>query len=159
MAAARSLLHPDARKQFDPVPCFWSDQYDLRIQAYGYLRDLKQVAFMEGDLAERRYVAAYRTGETLTGVLADGVPPKAIHPPSWHDALVTNALQAGAHGPRLTGGTPTPARRGRSQPRTTHTEAHPCPEHIRRPPRHRIPRHRGRAPWWRPSPSPESLAR
>ncbi|MFE9885754.1 hypothetical protein [Streptomyces scopuliridis] len=52
----------------------------MRIQAYGYPRDHEQVAFMEGDLTERRYVAAYRTGETLTGVLAVGVPPKAIYP-------------------------------------------------------------------------------
>ncbi|MFI6702876.1 MFS transporter [Streptomyces sp. NPDC050509] len=125
MAAARGLLHPDVRKQFDPVPCLWSAQYDVRIQAYGYLSDHEQVAFMEGDVAERRYVAAYRTGETPTGVLAVGVPPEAVHPHPWHDALVTNALQAGAPGPRLAGGTPTPARRGRPQPRTRHTEAPP----------------------------------
>ena len=81
MAAARSLLQPEARKPFAPAPYFWSDQYDMRIQAYEYPRDHEQAAFMEGDLTERWYVAAYRTGETLTGVLADGVPSKAIHPP------------------------------------------------------------------------------
>ncbi|MFJ9212607.1 oxidoreductase C-terminal domain-containing protein [Streptomyces sp. NPDC102264] len=58
MAAARGLLHPDARKQFAPVPYFWSDQYDMRIQAYGYLREHEQVAVVEGDLTERRYVHA-----------------------------------------------------------------------------------------------------
>lgn len=100
MAAARNLLHPETRKPFAPVPYFWSDQYDMRIQAYGYLRGHDEVAVMEGDLSERRFVAAYRTGETLTGVLAVGMPPKAIRPwrqaiatgTPWHDALASNAL-------------------------------------------------------------------
>ncbi|MEU5633672.1 NAD(P)/FAD-dependent oxidoreductase [Streptomyces rishiriensis] len=87
MAAARNLLHPETCKPFAPVPYFWSDQYDMRIQAYGYLRGHDEVAVMEGDLSERRFVAAYRTGETLTGVLAVGMPPKAIRP--WRQAIAT----------------------------------------------------------------------
>lgn len=34
MAAARNLLHRGARRPFAPVPYFWSDQYDMKIQAY-----------------------------------------------------------------------------------------------------------------------------
>ncbi|MET9762005.1 FAD-dependent oxidoreductase [Streptomyces sp. NPDC006372] len=86
MAAARNLLAaPDARKPFAPVPYFWSDQYDMKIQAYGYLRGHDEVAVVDGDLAERRFVAAYRTGERLTGVLAVGMPPKAIR--TWRQAI------------------------------------------------------------------------
>jgi hypothetical protein len=33
MAAARTLL--GQRTPFSPVPYFWSDQYDVRIQVYG----------------------------------------------------------------------------------------------------------------------------
>ncbi|MGW0707874.1 NAD(P)/FAD-dependent oxidoreductase [Streptomyces sp. NPDC002643] len=86
MAAARNLLaRPEARKPFAPVPYFWSDQYDMKIQAYGYLRGHDEVAVVEGDLDERRFVAAYRTGDRLTGVLGVGVTPKILR--GWRQAL------------------------------------------------------------------------
>ncbi|WAU84325.1 FAD-dependent oxidoreductase [Streptomyces sp. Qhu-G9] len=78
MAAARNLLHPQARKPFAPVPYFWSEQYGLKVQAYGLLRGHDEVAVVEGDLDERRFTVAYRTGDRLTGVLALGMPPKAV---------------------------------------------------------------------------------
>ncbi|MEU6374864.1 FAD-dependent oxidoreductase [Streptomyces sp. NPDC046909] len=89
MAAARNLLNPEARKPFSPVPYFWSDQYDMKIQAYGFLRDHDEVAVVEGDLAERRFVAAYRTGDRVSGALAVGMPPKAIR--QWRQAIATGA--------------------------------------------------------------------
>lgn len=89
MAVARNLLNPEARKPFAPVPYFWSDQYDMKIQAYGYLRGHDEVAVVEGDLAEGRFVAAYRTGDRVTGALAVGVPPKAIR--TWRQAIVAGA--------------------------------------------------------------------
>jgi len=89
MAAARNLLRPDARKPFAPVPYFWSDQYDMKIQAYGYLRGHDEVAVVDGDLAERRFVAAYRTGSRVAGALAVGMPPKAIR--HWRLAIAAGA--------------------------------------------------------------------
>ncbi|MEV4969812.1 NAD(P)/FAD-dependent oxidoreductase [Streptomyces scopuliridis] len=89
MAAARNLLHPEARKPFAPVPYFWSDQYDMKIQAYGYLRGHDEVAVVDGDLAGRRFLAAYRTGDRVTGVLAVGMPPKAIRP--WRQTVAAGA--------------------------------------------------------------------
>ncbi|WP_427917724.1 NAD(P)/FAD-dependent oxidoreductase [Streptomyces sp. cg40] len=85
MAAARNLLGADTRRPFAPVPYFWSDQYDMKIQAHGYLRGHDEVAVVEGDVGERRFVAAYRTGDRLTGVLAVGMPPKAIR--GWRPAV------------------------------------------------------------------------
>ncbi|MEU8866248.1 NAD(P)/FAD-dependent oxidoreductase [Streptomyces umbrinus] len=86
MAVARNLLAaPEARKAFAPVPYFWSDQYDMKIQAYGYLRGHDEVAVVEGDLGDRRFVVAYRTGDRLTGVLGVGVTPKALR--GWRQAL------------------------------------------------------------------------
>ncbi|MET7850849.1 FAD-dependent oxidoreductase [Streptomyces avermitilis] len=85
MSAARNLFHPEARKPFAPVPYFWSDQYDMKIQAYGYLRGHDESVVVEGELAERRFVAAYRTGDRLTGALAVGMPPKAIR--RWRQAI------------------------------------------------------------------------
>lgn len=104
MAAARNLLNPEAAKPYEPVPYFWSDQYGTRIQAYGCLRGHEEVAVVEGDLTGGRFVAAYRAGETLTGVLAIGVPPKVIRPwrqavaarTSWRDALRADSVR----GPR-----------------------------------------------------------
>ncbi|TLS48074.1 oxidoreductase [Streptomyces montanus] len=89
MAVARNLLRPEARKPFTPVPYFWSDQYDMKVQAYGYLRGHDEVAVVDGDLSRRRFVAAYRTGDRLTGALAVGMPPKAIRP--WRQAIATRA--------------------------------------------------------------------
>ncbi|MFF4273708.1 NAD(P)/FAD-dependent oxidoreductase [Streptomyces sp. NPDC001536] len=89
MAAARNLLDPEARKPFAPVPYFWSDQYDMKIQAYGFLRGHDEVAVVEGDLSERRFVAVYRTGDRVSGALTVGMPPKAIR--LWRQAIVTGA--------------------------------------------------------------------
>ncbi|MFJ2176907.1 NAD(P)/FAD-dependent oxidoreductase [Streptomyces sp. NPDC087851] len=89
MAAARNLLRPEARKPFAPVPYFWSDQYDMKIQAYGYLRGHDEVTVVAGDLAERRFVAAYRTGDRVTGALAVGMPPKEIR--QWRQAIAAGA--------------------------------------------------------------------
>ncbi|MFK0107215.1 NAD(P)/FAD-dependent oxidoreductase [Streptomyces sp. NPDC091217] len=89
MAAARNLLNPGARKAFAPVPYFWSDQYEMKIQAYGYLRGHEEVRVVEGELEEGRFVAAYRTGERLSGVLAVGMPPKVLR--GWRQAVSLGA--------------------------------------------------------------------
>ncbi|MBT2228407.1 NAD(P)/FAD-dependent oxidoreductase [Nonomuraea sp. NEAU-A123] len=89
MAAARNLLRPGARRAFAPVPYFWSDQYDMKIQAHGYLRGHDAIAVVEGDLDERRFVAAYRTGDRLAGALSVGMPPKALRP--WRQAIAAGA--------------------------------------------------------------------
>ncbi|HET9172079.1 MAG TPA: FAD-dependent oxidoreductase [Actinospica sp.] len=93
MAVARNLLDPDAPKPFAPVPYFWSDQYDLKVQAYGYLRGHEQIAVVEGDLAERSFLAAYRTGDRVAGVLGVGVSPRVIRP--WRQAIATRAPWSG----------------------------------------------------------------
>ena len=77
MTVAHNLFHPDQRRQFAPVPYFWSDQYDIKIQAYGYLRDHDEAFVLEDD-GSGRLLVAYRTGELLSGVLAAGIPPKAL---------------------------------------------------------------------------------
>ena len=89
MAAARNLLSRDSPKPFAPVPYFWSDQYDMKVQAYGYLRGHEEIAIVDGDLAERRFLAAYRTGDRVVGVLGVGVSPKVIRP--WRQAIATRA--------------------------------------------------------------------
>jgi NADPH-dependent 2,4-dienoyl-CoA reductase/sulfur reductase-like enzyme len=103
MAAARNLLAaPGARKPFAPVPYFWSDQYDLKVQAYGFLRGHEEVAVVEGDAAQRRFVAVYRTGDRVSGALAIGMPPRVIRQwrqtiaagAAWRDTIRTEARTA-----------------------------------------------------------------
>ncbi|WAP55738.1 NAD(P)/FAD-dependent oxidoreductase [Streptomyces sp. S465] len=96
MAVARNLLRPDARKPFAPVPYFWSDQYDFRIQAYGLLRGHEEVAVVEGALEERKFLAVYRAGDRVAGVLAVGMPPKALR--TWRQAVATRAAWRDAVG-------------------------------------------------------------
>ncbi|MFF7560008.1 NAD(P)/FAD-dependent oxidoreductase [Streptomyces pseudovenezuelae] len=90
MAAARNLLAaPAARRPFVPVPYFWSDQYDMKVQAYGFLRGHEEVAVVEGDLARRRFVVAYRRGDRVTGALAVGMPPRVLR--WWRQAIASEA--------------------------------------------------------------------
>ena len=89
MAAARNLLRGAEGRPFAPVPYFWSDQYDLRLQAYGYLRGHDEVALVEGALDERRFIVAYRTGDRLSGVVGAGVPPRTLR--SWRQAIARGA--------------------------------------------------------------------
>lgn len=81
VAVARNLLEPDDRAPFAPVPYFWSDQYDVRVQAYGHLREHDDAVIVYGDVAARRLLVAYRSGDRLTGVLAVGQSPRALR--SW----------------------------------------------------------------------------
>ncbi|MGW2324242.1 FAD-dependent oxidoreductase [Streptomyces sp. NPDC001700] len=91
MAAARNLLAPapEARRPYQPVPYFWSDQYGLRVQAYGHLRGHEEVAVVEGGLDEGAFLAAYRCGDRLTGVLAVGVPPRVLR--TWRQSITAGS--------------------------------------------------------------------
>ncbi|MGW8434539.1 NAD(P)/FAD-dependent oxidoreductase [Nocardiopsis sp. NPDC055879] len=89
MAAARNLLRGSQGRPFAPVPYFWSDQYDVRLQAYGYLRGHDEAALVEGNLDERRFIVAYRTGDRLSGVIAAGVSPRTLR--SWRQAIARGA--------------------------------------------------------------------
>ncbi|HWS38159.1 MAG TPA: FAD-dependent oxidoreductase [Actinoplanes sp.] len=85
MAAARNLL--GAGRPFAPVPYFWSDQYDLKLHAYGYLRGHDRLEIAEGSLSDRRFLATYHRQDRLVGVLAAGMPPKSLRP--WRQAIAS----------------------------------------------------------------------
>jgi NADPH-dependent 2,4-dienoyl-CoA reductase/sulfur reductase-like enzyme len=84
MAVARNLLAPDQRRPFAPVPYFWSDQYDVKVHAYGHLRGHDEALVLTAEDA-RRLLVVYRRGELLTGVLAAGLPPKAVR--AWRSLV------------------------------------------------------------------------
>ena len=77
MAVAHNLLNSEARRPFAPVPYFWSDQYELKLQAYGHLHGHDQALVLDHPAATR-WLVAYRTQDRLTGVLGIGVSPKDL---------------------------------------------------------------------------------
>lgn len=87
VAAARNLL--GAQRPFAPVPYFWSDQYDLKIRAYGHLRGHDEMRIAEGSLEERKFTAVYRTADRLTGVLSVGMSPKGVL--AWRRSIALRA--------------------------------------------------------------------
>ncbi|MGE2692635.1 NAD(P)/FAD-dependent oxidoreductase [Mycolicibacterium pulveris] len=93
VTAARNLLvGPDGAQQYDAVPYFWSDQFDVKLQLVGVPTGYDTVTVIEGDVGTGEFVAAYgKQGRTvavlgtvpgrvheLRGLLADGAafPPR-----------------------------------------------------------------------------------
>jgi NADPH-dependent 2,4-dienoyl-CoA reductase/sulfur reductase-like enzyme len=60
-----------------PMPSFWSDQYDIRLQSYGMpgLADSDGIHVLEGDLAGEVAVGYFR-GDVLVGIVGLGMLPR-----------------------------------------------------------------------------------
>jgi 3-phenylpropionate/trans-cinnamate dioxygenase ferredoxin reductase component len=114
--AARRLLDDLADgaappgEPYDPVPWFWSDQYDRKIQLAGRSSDADEVRVVDGSVEERRFVALYRRGDRLVGALAMNRPRLLVtfrglveRRATWAEALA----EAGLGGAGL-GGAETP---------------------------------------------------
>jgi len=73
--AARRLLQSDAEATaFTPVPFFWSDQYDRKIQLAGRPRPDDEVHIATGTVEERRFAALYGRAGKLVAVLGINRP-------------------------------------------------------------------------------------
>jgi len=77
-AAARALLRGEEADPFAPVPYFWSDQYDTKIQFVGLAEPGDEVQVMEGSIEERRFVAAFGRDGRLVAALAFNRPPRIM---------------------------------------------------------------------------------
>lgn len=75
-AAAEDAAPAQERRPFAPVPYFWSDQYAVKIQAYGPTAGADRVETTVLDRAERRALALYGRDGNAVGVLAAGLPPR-----------------------------------------------------------------------------------
>ena len=71
--AARRLLDAQAGP-FTPVPWFWSDQYDRKIQLAGRVRPDDEVRVVTGAVDERRFAAIYGRAGRIVGVLGFNRP-------------------------------------------------------------------------------------
>src|SRR5690606_24083174 len=76
--AARRLLADltggDPGGPYDPVPWFWSDQYDRKIQLVGHCGGAQEVRVVDGTPGDRRLVAIYRRGDRIVAALAMNRP-------------------------------------------------------------------------------------
>ena len=71
-AVARNIL--GAHEAFVPIPYFWTDHYDVRIQLSGIIPENAIGAIVEGDPGESKFVQTYSDGDELFGVLAWNAP-------------------------------------------------------------------------------------
>ena len=71
--AARRLLD-EGTGPFTPVPWFWSDQYDRKIQLAGRVRGDDEVRVVTGSVEERRFAAIYGRAGRIVGVLGFNRP-------------------------------------------------------------------------------------
>ncbi len=67
MAAAANIL--GARRAFDPIPFFWSDQYDAKIQVHGVIDGSYETDFLARNADSGGFVIAYSRQGKVEGVL------------------------------------------------------------------------------------------
>jgi len=77
-AAALSLLHGEAAEPYAPVPFFWSDQYDVKLQLVGLPAEGDDFTVIDGTLAQRKCLCTFGDPESPSAVLAVN-NPAAIH--------------------------------------------------------------------------------
>ncbi len=104
--AARRLLAGDGpAERFEPVPWFWSDQYDRKIQLAGRSGPNDEVRIVHGTVEERRFVALFGRGGRVVGVLGVNRPRhvmqwrrRIIDAMTWEDGLALAAEEEAAAG-------------------------------------------------------------
>jgi NADPH-dependent 2,4-dienoyl-CoA reductase/sulfur reductase-like enzyme len=89
MTVAHNLLNPSDQWSLATVPYFWSDQYDTKIQAFGYLNNHDEALVLDREVSERQLLVAYRKNDRLAGVLAAGKSPKALR--LWRGLVTAGA--------------------------------------------------------------------
>jgi NADPH-dependent 2,4-dienoyl-CoA reductase/sulfur reductase-like enzyme len=80
--AASNLISEAAgqpRSEYAPVPFFWSEQYDRRIQFLGHASGDDDVEIVAGSIESRQFAALYGRAGRLRGVLGLNMP-RAVMP-------------------------------------------------------------------------------
>jgi 3-phenylpropionate/trans-cinnamate dioxygenase ferredoxin reductase subunit len=102
-AARRLLAGEGPGEPFAPVPFFWSDQYDRKIQLAGRVRPTDQIEVVAGSVEERRFCALYGRHGRVVGCLTMNMPARVIRYRrqiaeglGWDDALAAVAEAATA---------------------------------------------------------------
>ena len=72
-ASARDILELAPTTTMS-IPYFWSDQYDLKLRSFGFPSRNCDFHVVEGDLADRRFVAAYTDdSDRIVGIVGAGM--------------------------------------------------------------------------------------
>ncbi len=97
LLADAGLADGDDRGPYTPVPWFWSDQYDRKIQLAGWVAGHDEVAVVSGSTDERRFAAIYGRKGRLVGVLGFNRPRHVMRYRAMIDggASFAEALEAG----------------------------------------------------------------
>jgi NADPH-dependent 2,4-dienoyl-CoA reductase/sulfur reductase-like enzyme len=66
-AVARNILGEAV--PFDPIPFFWTDHYDVKIQVAGFIPPHGRGAIVEGDPDTGSFVKTFHEGGRFVGVL------------------------------------------------------------------------------------------
>ena len=92
--AAKNLLTPEESAPYSSVPFIWSDQNDHRIQVAGDTIEFDDVQILSGSVEEQSFIAGYRHGSSLAGVMALNNMPRFVKyrrllagHSSWQDAV------------------------------------------------------------------------
>lgn len=88
--AATNMVAPGTSR-FVSVPFFWTDQFDARVQAYGYPSADAELHIAEGTVEEGRFVAVYSRHGEVVGVLGWNAPKRLRE----HRALLARSLATG----------------------------------------------------------------
>lgn len=84
-------------RPYTPVPYFWTDQFDTRIQVYGMPSAEAEATVVEGSEHDHRFVVRYRLAGRTTGVLGWNMPKQArLH----RQALVDEQAHPAAPSPQ-----------------------------------------------------------
>ncbi|WP_432003433.1 NAD(P)/FAD-dependent oxidoreductase [Streptomyces sioyaensis] len=73
IVAARNLLHGNV-EAFDPLPYFWTDQYQVKIQVHGVIPNGAEMVIAEGDPADGAFVALFHEAGRPVGALGWNKP-------------------------------------------------------------------------------------
>jgi 3-phenylpropionate/trans-cinnamate dioxygenase ferredoxin reductase component len=76
--ACRLLAGEGSAEAWAPVPWFWSDQYDRKIQLAGRAGPGDVVEVVAGSLEDRRFAALYGRAGRVVGVLGMSMPAKVM---------------------------------------------------------------------------------
>ncbi|WP_260430934.1 NAD(P)/FAD-dependent oxidoreductase [Nocardioides sp. LS1] len=77
VAAARALLDK-AVEPFAPIPYFWTDQYDVKVQVYGIPHAEAATTIVRGDPEDGRFAVAYHHDRRKVAILTWNLPREAV---------------------------------------------------------------------------------
>jgi len=73
-AVADSILAPEQAQPYAPLPYFWSDQFDTKIQFAGVKSPAARFELVDGSIESGAFAGVYRVGNQVTGCVGFNRP-------------------------------------------------------------------------------------